>query len=92
VHAVDAKTGQNLWTFNVPEKIKQGGGGADGAFSVYVVNGREYVIGVFGGSAMERHLDEQSPVGDAVIAFALPQNGSAAPAVPADPPRPGRRR
>ncbi len=71
-HAADAKTGKNLWTFNVPKRIKNAGG-SDGAFSVYEVNSREYVIGVFGGSAMERHLNQKSPVGDAVVAFALPQ-------------------
>lgn len=75
VHAVDAKTGKNLWTFNVPKQIKNAGG-ADGAFSVYEVDGREYVISVFGGSAMERHLNEKSPVGDAIVAFALPRGGS----------------
>ena len=31
---------------------------------------------MFGGSAMERHLDEKSPVGDAILAFALSANGS----------------
>ncbi len=72
IHAVDAKTGKTLWSFNVPKKIRNAGG-ADGAFSVYQVDGREYVISVFGGSAMERHLNEKSPVGDAIVAFALPQ-------------------
>lgn len=72
VHAVNAKTGDNLWTFDVPKQIKNAGG-ANGAFSVYMVNGAEYVAGVFGGSAMERHLDQKSPVGDAIVAFALPR-------------------
>ena len=71
---MDARTGKDLWTFNVPKKIKNAGG-ADGAFSVYEVDGREYVVSVFGGSAMERHLNEKSPVGDAIIAFALPRHG-----------------
>lgn len=71
IHAVNAKTGKNLWTFNVPKKVKNAGG-ADGAFSVYEINGKEYVVSVFGGSAMERHLNENSPVGDAIVAFALP--------------------
>ncbi|MBC5801021.1 MAG: PQQ-binding-like beta-propeller repeat protein [Candidatus Eremiobacteraeota bacterium] len=72
VHAADAETGKNLWTYDVPKQIKNAGG-ADGAFSVYERNGREYVVGVFGGSAMERHLDQKSPVGDAIVAFALPR-------------------
>ncbi len=71
VHAADAQTGKVLWTFDTPKQVK-GAGGADGAWSVYRANGREYVVSVFGGSAMERHLDEDSPVGDTVVAFALP--------------------
>lgn len=69
--AANAKTGEKLWTFNAAKKIKNAGG-ANGAFSVYEVDGREYVVSVFGGSGMQRHLEEKAPVGDAVIAFALP--------------------
>ncbi len=82
VHAANAKTGHDLWTFDVPHKIRNGGGSA-GAFSVYEVNGKEYVASVFGGSAMERHLNQTSPIGDVIVAFALPNgqrqagNGSA---------------
>ena len=72
VHAINAKTGDNLWTYNVPKEIKNAGG-SDAPFSVYMVDGKEYVASVFGGSAMERHLNQKSPVGDAVVAFALPK-------------------
>ena len=69
-HAVNASNGAPLWTFdatNVP-----GAGGADGAPSVYMVHGREYVVDVFGGDRQSRGITGNSPLGDAVIAFALP--------------------
>lgn len=75
IHAADAKTGNILWTFDAPKNINLAGG-ADAPFSVYEVNGHEYVVSMFGGSAMERHLDQKSPVGDAVVAFALDGNAS----------------
>jgi glucose dehydrogenase len=65
-HAADARTGEILWTFNsstVPHA-----GGANASPAIYVVNGREYVAYGFGGNPGE------SPVlGDAVIAFAIPE-------------------
>lgn len=70
--AADARTGKILWTMNMPKAVK-GAGGANGAWSAYQVDDREYVISVFGGSAPERHLNEPSPVGDAIVAFALPK-------------------
>jgi alcohol dehydrogenase (cytochrome c) len=64
-YAADAKTGKILWTFDSSTVPKAGG--ANGSPAVYVVNGREYVVYGFGGNPGE------SPVlGDAVIAFALP--------------------
>jgi quinohemoprotein ethanol dehydrogenase len=65
-HAVDASTGDTLWTFSTDTSVP-GAGGADGAPTVYVVHGREYVVDVFGGNVID-----ESPVGDAVVAFALP--------------------
>jgi glucose dehydrogenase len=66
-HAADAKTGKILWTFDSSTVPNAGGGNASPAF--YVVNGKEYVVYGFGGNPGE------SPVlGDAVIAFALPDN------------------
>jgi glucose dehydrogenase len=65
-HAADAKTGEILWTFDSSTVDKAGGANATPA--IYVVNGREYVVYGFGGNPGE------SPVlGDAVIAFALPE-------------------
>jgi hypothetical protein len=70
-NAVDAQTGNVLWTFqsNLPNV-----GGANGAPAVYVVNGREYVVMDFGGNA-----DARFTKGDALIAFALPQSGQTQP-------------
>jgi alcohol dehydrogenase (cytochrome c) len=64
-HAADARTGKILWTFDSSTVPNAGGGNASPAF--YVINGKEYVVYGFGGNPGE------SPVlGDAVIAFALP--------------------
>lgn len=68
--AVNASTGARLWTFG--DASVPNAGGADGAPSVYMVNGREYVVDVFGGDKQSREITGKSPVGDAVIAFALP--------------------
>lgn len=72
-HAVNAATGASLWSFNgttVPDA-----GGADAPPAVYAVNGREYVVENFGGNFNER-FSTNSPVGDAVIAFALPAHSA----------------
>jgi glucose dehydrogenase len=66
-HAADARTGKILWTFDSSTVANAGGGNASPAF--YVVKGKEYVVYGFGGNPGE------SPVlGDAVIAFALPDH------------------
>jgi quinohemoprotein ethanol dehydrogenase len=66
-HAADARTGAILWTFDASKVPNAGGATASPAF--YVVNGKEYVVYGFGGEP------GNSPVlGDAVIAFALPDN------------------
>lgn len=72
-HAVDAATGTTRWSFDGTSVAN--GGGAAAPPSVYVANGREYVVEAFGGNRNDRSKTA-SPVGDAVIAFALP-NGSA---------------
>ncbi len=64
-HAADARTGQILWTFD--SSTVPNAGGANASPAVYVVNGREYVVYGFGGNP-----GESPKLGDAVIAFALP--------------------
>jgi len=69
-HAVNAATGDTLWTFDgtsVPN-----GGGANAAPIAYVVGGREFVANAFGGNSLDQEFPP-NPTGDAVIAFALPQ-------------------
>jgi outer membrane protein assembly factor BamB len=69
-HAVNAATGQNLFTFDgttVPN-----GGGAQAAPVAYVVNGQEFIVNGFGGNVGDRMNFPPNPVGDAVVAFSLP--------------------
>ncbi|MEZ4580885.1 MAG: PQQ-binding-like beta-propeller repeat protein [Caldilineaceae bacterium] len=90
-NAVDAQSGQTLWTFSCadyagPQQEAVRGscnadgsssdgthaiGGANGAPAVYMANGREYVVMAFGGNTQVRS-GQTSPPGDALIAFALP--------------------
>ena len=67
-YAADAVTGHILWTFD--SKTVPNAGGATASPAIYVVDGREYVVYGFGGNPGESPL-----LGDAVIAFALPQRG-----------------
>lgn len=70
-HAVNPATGAPLWSFDgttVPHA-----GGADAPPSVYVANGREYVVEAFGGNYNDR-FSSNSPLGDAIVAFALPDH------------------
>ncbi len=70
-HALDAKTGARLWTYNgsgVPRT-----GGANAAPSAYVVGGREFIVNAFGGNVADSHHFPPNLPGDAIIAFALPQ-------------------
>ena len=64
-HAANASTGQILWTYDSSKVPNAGGGNASPAF--YEVNGREFVVYTFGGEPGNSPL-----LGDAVIAFALP--------------------
>ncbi|PYQ41818.1 MAG: hypothetical protein DMG99_10320 [Acidobacteria bacterium] len=64
-YGVNALTGQILWTFN-GLSIK-GAGAPTAAPVVYMVDGREYVAMAFGGQP-----DSDTPLGDAMVAFALP--------------------
>lgn len=64
-YAADAETGKILWTFN--SSSVPNAGGATASPAIYVVNGREYVVYGFGGNP-----GESATLGDAIIAFALP--------------------
>jgi alcohol dehydrogenase (cytochrome c) len=79
LRAADARTGDVLWTFATDPDHNIGG--ANGSPSVYVVDGREYVVYAFGGNFRLRATAGYSPNGDALIAFALPRSGQ-----PATPP------
>jgi hypothetical protein len=76
LRAADARTGEVLWTFATDPDQKIGG--ANGSPSVYVANGREYVVYAFGGNFRLRATAGSSPNGDALIAFALPRSGQPA--------------
>lgn len=82
-NAADSETGKVLWTFKSDLK---GVGGANGCPAAYVVNGRAFVVMPFGGNRQLRSNGQGSPVGDALIAFALPGAGGGPPnIVRADP-------
>jgi len=72
-HAADAATGNVLFTFDgtsVPN-----GGGAQAAPIAYVVGGKEFIVNAFGGNSADRPNFPPNPVGDAIIAFGLPNDG-----------------
>jgi PQQ-dependent dehydrogenase (methanol/ethanol family) len=72
-HAVDARTGQMLWTFDGPaDPSLHFVGGAESNPVAYMVKGREYIVNAFGGNVPDRNNFPPNPVGDAFIAFTLP--------------------
>jgi PQQ-dependent dehydrogenase (methanol/ethanol family) len=76
-HAADAETGKILFTFDPRNSKIPNVGGAAASPSAYVANGREFVAYAFGGNVPDRNnfaiVDPDSgKVGDAIIAFALP--------------------
>lgn len=78
--AADARTGDVLWKWSSDD---QRVGGANGAPAVYTVNGREYVVMAMGGNDREREDSggKAGAVGDALVAFALPDAGYTGPNV-----------
>ena len=71
-HALDATTGATLWTFD-GTSVENGGGSAAGP-AAYVVNGKEFIVNAFGGNRIDRDLVAvDTLVGDALIAFGLPE-------------------
>lgn len=78
-HAADAENGDILFTFDPRMSNIPNVGGAAASPSIYVANGREFVVYAFGGNVPDRNnfasfVDPDSgKVGDAIIAFALPE-------------------
>jgi len=62
LHAIDLKTGKTLWTSTLPA-------GGQASPIVYEQNGREFVV-VFAGG----HHFMETPMGDSIVAYALPEN------------------
>ncbi|MGB3335951.1 MAG: membrane-bound PQQ-dependent dehydrogenase, glucose/quinate/shikimate family [Devosia sp.] len=61
IHAIDAQTGETVWTDKLP-------GGGQTTPIVYEADGRQFVVIAPGG-----HHFMETPVSDAVIAYALPE-------------------
>ncbi|MNL65857.1 Glycerol dehydrogenase large subunit precursor [compost metagenome] len=61
IHAIDVETGETVWTDTLP------GGGQTNPI-VYEADGRQFVVIAPGG-----HHFMETPVSDAVIAYALPE-------------------
>jgi quinohemoprotein ethanol dehydrogenase len=78
-NAANAATGDILWSF--AGTSVQNGGGANAAPMAYVAGGKEFIANAFGGSSSERHRPRVSPLGDALIAFSLPDAGYTGPNV-----------
>jgi len=88
-HAADARNGNVLFTFNPKTSGIPNVGGAAASPAIYVANGREFVAYAFGGNVPDRNnfgpppnggsddgatVDPDSgKVGDAIIAFSLPE-------------------
>ena len=69
-NGADARTGQILFTFD--GTTVKNGGGAQAAPIAYVVQGREFIVNAFGGNTADAANFPPNPVGDAIVAFALP--------------------
>ena len=70
--AIDARSGKLLWSYMAN---MSGMGAPNGSPAVYEENGVEYVVMAFGGNHRQRadYASAISPLGDALVAFALPQ-------------------
>lgn len=78
----DAENGQVLWRWKNPDGWPNVGG-ANGSPAAYVVDGQAYIVMAFGGNLRARQASPHptSPVGDALIAFALPHGSRSQPRV-----------
>lgn len=74
-HAADAETGKILFSFDAPKRVPNAGGAAASPVA-YVVKGREFIVNAFGGNVPDRNNFPPNPVGDAIIAFSLPERGN----------------
>lgn len=70
-HAVNARTGAVLWSYNGSRVPRTGG--ASAAPVAFVTGRREFIVNAFGGNSADAGHFPPNGVGDAVIAFALPQ-------------------
>ena len=61
--------GALFWTFEAPASLTVA---AEASAIAYVVNGHEFIVNSFGGNAADRESCPPNPVGDAIVAFALP--------------------
>jgi len=77
-HAVDARTGAILWTFQGTSLPESGGSAA--APIAYVAAGQEFVVNAFGGNFLDNGF-QYAPSGDALVAFALPPAGATGPRI-----------
>jgi quinohemoprotein ethanol dehydrogenase len=75
--AVDPRTGDELWSFRSDDPRV---GGASAGPVAYAVNGKEFIANAFGGSFVQAqvHLDN---LGDAIVAFGLPDPGFGGPRI-----------
>lgn len=93
-HAVDARTGEMLFTFDAPASVTNAGGAAASPIA-YLAEGREFSVNAFGGNVPDRNnftgncpgvgRECDNRVGDAIIAFALPVPRRGARSSPASP-------
>ena len=63
-----ASTGRHLWSHKTPA-------GINAAPATYRINGRQHIVVAAGGSFGIRLLGFEAPLGDAIVAFALPSVG-----------------
>jgi hypothetical protein len=71
LHAFDADTGAELWSFELPTGVHAA------PMTFMTAGGRQYLVVAAGG-----HKDLGTPLGDYVFAFALPEKSTTRPATP----------
>jgi quinohemoprotein ethanol dehydrogenase len=75
--AVDPMTGDELWSFRSDNPRV---GGANAGPIAYMVNGKEFIANAFGGSFVQAQV-HLANIGDAVVAFGLPDPGFSGPRI-----------